>query len=59
MAVPLYTGLFADVDECENEEHNCDVNAQCNNTFGSFNCTCLQGFVGDGVDCSGRASILF
>ncbi len=48
---------FSDVDECQNEEHNCDVNARCNNTFGSFNCTCLQGYVGNGVNCSGKAAL--
>ena len=46
--------FFADVNECQNGEHNCDVNAQCNNTFGSFNCTCLQGYSGIGVNCSGK-----
>ncbi len=54
-----YAGLFADVDECKNGEHNCHVNAQCNNMFGSFNCTCLQGYVGDGVNCSGKAASFF
>ncbi len=42
-----------DVDECQDQTHNCDVNAQCNNTLGSFNCVCLQGYSGDGVNCSG------
>ena len=45
--------FFADVDECQDHTHNCHVNAQCNNTIGSFNCTCLQGYSGDGVNCSG------
>ncbi|KAL9954039.1 hypothetical protein ACROYT_G041527 [Oculina patagonica] len=44
------TGL--DKDECQDQTHNCDVNAQCNNTFESFNCTCLQGYSGDGKNCS-------
>ncbi|XP_078351938.1 LOW QUALITY PROTEIN: polycystin-1-like protein 2 [Oculina patagonica] len=44
-----HTGL--DVDECQDLTHNCDVNAQCNNFYGSFNCTCLQGYSGDGVSC--------
>ena len=46
-------GVFTDEDECQTESHNCDVNAQCNNTFGSFNCLCLQGYFGDGIQCSG------
>ncbi len=54
-----YIGLFADLDECQSGEHNCDVNSYCNNTFGSFNCTCLQGYVGDGVHCSGKAAFFF
>ena len=51
--------LFADVNECQNGEHNCDVNARCNNTFGSFNCTCLQGYSGNGVNCSGKVAFVF
>ena len=43
----------ADENECENGAHNCSMNAQCINTFGLFNCTCLQGYSGDGVQCSG------
>ena len=47
--------FFIDEDECKNGTHNCDVNAQCNNTFGSFNCICLHGYSGDGLHCSGKA----
>lgn len=45
--------IFADEDECQDRTHNCDANAQCNNTFGSFNCTCINGYSGDGVACYG------
>ena len=54
-----YSGFFADVNECHNGEHNCDANAHCNNTIGSFNCTCLQGYLGDGLQCSGEVAIPF
>lgn len=43
----------ADVDECQDQAHKCHANAQCNNAIGSFDCTCLQGYSGDGVDCLG------
>ena len=49
-----YSGVLVDEDECQNGTHNCDVNAHCNNTLGSFNCTCLQGYLGEGVRCSGK-----
>ena len=45
--------LFSDEDECQDQKHNCDVNALCNNTFGSYNCTCVNGYSGDGVSCLG------
>ena len=47
--------LFTDEDECQNGTHNCDVNAKCSNTIGSFTCTCLPGYSGDGVQCSGES----
>ena len=44
---------FADVNECVTGEHNCDANAACNNTEGSFECTCKPGYSGNGVNCTG------
>ena len=44
----------SDVDECENETHNCDQNATCTDTDGSFSCTCNDGYVGDGVNCTSK-----
>ena len=45
--------LFSDIDECS-AEHKCDVNAVCNNTKGSYNCTCKKGYYGDGRNCTGK-----
>ena len=38
-----------DVDECENGTDNCHANANCTDTVGSFSCSCLPGYRGDGV----------
>ena len=40
-----------DVDECTNE-NICDVNAQCVNTEGSYECVCNPGYSGNGTMCS-------
>ena len=45
---------FLDLDECAAELDNCHENAACNNTFGSFECTCYVGFEGDGVNCTSK-----
>ena len=51
----LHTSMnkFTDVPECEREIDDCDPNATCTNTFGSYFCTCNTGFTGDGVICTG------
>ena len=47
-----------DADECTEGTHNCDANgAVCNNTPGSYNCRCKDGFVGNGITCTGKLNI--
>ncbi|KAL9974478.1 hypothetical protein ACROYT_G011514 [Oculina patagonica] len=41
-----------DIDECITGNHDCDVNANCTNTVGGHNCTCNEGFYGNGSSCS-------
>ncbi|KAL5457061.1 hypothetical protein EMCRGX_G034297 [Ephydatia muelleri] len=40
-----------DIDEC-NGNNSCGMNANCTNTIGSYQCSCLVGFEGDGVNCT-------
>ena len=44
-----HTHILTDVNECENGTDNCHANANCSDTVGSFSCSCLSGFRGDGV----------
>ena len=53
LIIQCLTPFFADINECEAGKHNCDSNANCKNTKGSFVCTCKPGYSGDGVDCTG------
>ena len=39
-----------DVDECARGTHNCDSNANCTNTEGSFFCTCNPGYTGNSTN---------
>ena len=43
--------VFPDVDECQTSP--CHSNATCNNTDGSYICTCNSGYSGDGFTCKG------
>lgn len=47
-----------DVDEC-NHINDCSEHAQCNNTAGSYNCTCKEGYLGDGYTCEKPGSKCF
>ena len=49
--------LCVDVDECTEGVHNCSTykgqeNAICTNTIGGFQCSCIQGWQGDGYYCN-------
>ena len=42
---------YPDVNECAEGIDDCDQNAECSDTEGSYNCTCNHGYSGDGVTC--------
>ena len=43
---------FLDVDECAEGSRDCDVNAYCNNTIGSYTCMCKATYFGNGKNCT-------
>jgi len=47
----------ADIDECAENNGGCHAQAVCNNTEGSFTCTCKQGYTGDGFNCTGMSEL--
>ena len=52
--IDIFKSAIADIDECaENETNECDINANCTNTEGSYNCACRIGFRGNGKNCTG------
>ena len=45
------TSNCTDINECDHNLDNCDMNADCTDTIGSFNCTCVFGYTGTGQLC--------
>ena len=43
----------SDINECSFLPFPCHVNAQCNNTIGSYGCACNRGYAGNGKSCTG------
>ena len=48
----IYLFIFLD-NECTALPPVCHVNAFCNDTYGSYRCTCNSGFSGNGENCTG------
>ncbi|NPD22211.1 hypothetical protein D7Y27_19240 [Corallococcus sp. AB004] len=46
------SGTCVDVNECAAGTDNCNENATCTNTVGSFTCACNAGYEGNGVTCA-------
>lgn len=47
-----------DINECS-AINNCDINAICTNTDGSYTCSCKDGYMGNGFTCTGIYIIEF
>ena len=43
--------IFLDINECHTNP--CDVNANCTNIDGGYECSCHMGYEGDGTSCAG------
>ena len=50
----FHCSRITDVNECTDGSDDCDTNAECTNTLGSFVCECNIGYMGDGVYCDGE-----
>ena len=47
--------FHTDIDECANDIlNNCHEDARCTNTEGGFNCSCNDGYSGNGTECTGK-----
>lgn len=46
-----------DVDECALGS-DCDKHARCQNTEGSYTCTCIRPYSGDGKNCTGNKMLI-
>ena len=59
MCVSVRVFFLTDYDECKDSElDKCNEKAKCTNTEGSYNCTCIDGYVGGWFYCQGMVAIL-
>lgn len=42
---------YLDINECTEGSHGCHRDATCQNTVGSYRCTCNSQYIGDGLNC--------
>ena len=53
VCINLVMAILSDIDECIPEVSSCHEKAFCLNTNGSFECSCDEGYDGDGFQCTG------
>ena len=51
--------MLSDIDECSTGSFVCHQQALCMDTDGSYICTCLSGYTGDGQSCTGKLHSFF
>lgn len=57
LILPLtFSYHLTDMDECHSKDAKCDVNSECINTLGSYECKCLPGYIGNGSECKRKCS---
>jgi len=49
--------MFSDIDECSSSDNPCHEQADCQNTDGSFQCTCKEEYSGDGRFCKRKYNV--
>ena len=54
LCIYIYIYICIDIIECDLGTDMCNENATCQNTIGSYDCTCNAGFIGNGVECIGE-----
>ena len=55
----IFCFFLLDINECVRGMLNCDSNADCVNTEGSFRCMCRAGYEGNGQICTGTNMIVY
>ena len=47
MILFIFSSPVSDIDECDIPAPVCQNSGVCENTFGGFDCQCLEGFIGE------------
>ena len=48
-----YIGFLLFIAGCSINNGGCDTNANCNDSTGAVQCACKDGYLGDGITCTG------
>ena len=57
-AVIYLLSFVVDIDECMRGTHDCHDNATCTNTEGSYECDCIEGYMGNGTYCESKYALV-